>query len=261
MSITHGSGPLATNPAEFNFEIDAPKHRLFFEDYPRRVRALVGDKVVLDTTRGKLLYESNIQPRFYFPAADLDRSVLADSDHSTYCPFKGDASYWHVRVGDHQVDNAIWRYEQPIAAATWLGGYASLYHEHADWLVEEDRLIGPFRDPYHRVDVHQTSRRVVVTAGGSPVVDTERAKLAFETGHPALPYVPQSDVAGALERSDTISTDAYKGRATHWHLRTAGGTLIEDAAVSYDEPLAEAADLAGHVAFDAGKVDVAVDAA
>jgi uncharacterized protein (DUF427 family) len=260
MSITLGSAPLASNPAELNFEIDAPRHRLFFDDYPRRVRALVGDRVVLDTTRGKLLYESNLLPRFYFPIADLDRDVLADSDHATHCPFKGDASYWHLNVGDRTIENAIWRYGQPIAEATWLGGYASLYHEKADtWLVEDDHLLTHFRDPYHRVDVHTSSRRVDVRAGEQEIAATERPKLLFETSIPARPYLLRADVApGVLERSETTSTCPYKGFATYWHVRTPDGALIEDAAWSYEAPLAEATSVAGHIAFDPEKVAVEV---
>jgi uncharacterized protein (DUF427 family) len=258
MSLTIGHAPLASDPGELNFEIDAPRHRLFFDDYPRRVRALVDDRVVLDTTRGKLLYESNIPPRFYFPVADLDRDVLVDSDLSTHCPFKGDASYWHLQVGDRTIENAIWRYEQPIATATWLGGYASLYHEQADtWLVEDDHLFSHFRDPYHRVDVHSTSREVTVRAGGETIAASQRPQLVFETGLPARAYLLRADVApGVLEPSETTTTCPYKGLATYWHVRTADGGLIEDAAWSYEAPLAEAASIAGHVSFEVGKVDV-----
>src|ERR687887_386232 len=64
MSLTLGTGPLGTKPAgDFNFSLDgAPAHRIYFEPYPRRVRAMVGDKVVLDSVRGRLLYESNLLP-------------------------------------------------------------------------------------------------------------------------------------------------------------------------------------------------------
>ena len=117
MSLTRGNGPLATHPAEFNFDVVAPKHRIFFHDYPRRVRALDRRPRRARHRGGKFLHESNILPVFYFPIADLDRELLADSDHTTHCPFKGDATYWHVKVGDRTVENAIWRYEQPIALA------------------------------------------------------------------------------------------------------------------------------------------------
>ena len=126
-----GPGPLATRPGgDFNFGWDgAPAHRLFFQPYPRRLRALIGDRVVLDTTRAQLLYESDLPPRVYVPIEDLDAELLERTDTSTHCPFKGDASYWSVRVGDRVVEDAIWTYEEPIESAAWLAGYASLYWE------------------------------------------------------------------------------------------------------------------------------------
>ncbi len=261
MSLTFGAGPLATEPAELNFEIDAPRHRLFFQEYPRRIRALLDGHTVLDTARGRLLHESNLLPRFYFPIADLDRDMLVESDHTTHCPFKGDATYWHLRVGDRLEENAVWRYEQPIGPATWLGGYASLYARNADtWLVEEDEFGGEFRDPYHRVDVHSSARRVTVRAGDHVVAETERPKLLFETNVPARAYLPRTELTVALEPSETTAVCPYKGTSNYWHIRAAGGELIEDAAWTYEQPLAEAAAVAGHVAFDPEKLTVEVAA-
>src|SRR5215216_898782 len=101
MSLSLGTGPLAGQPGgAFNFDLsEAPAHRIFFSDYPRRLRAVVGDRVVLDTTAAKLLYETGIPPVPYVPLADFDQALLERTDHSTHCPFKGDASYWTVRAG------------------------------------------------------------------------------------------------------------------------------------------------------------------
>ncbi len=122
MSLTFGTGPLAgQTPGAFNFDVSsAPKHRIFFHDYPRRLRALVGDRVVLDTTGGRLLHETGLLPVPYAPLEDFDGELLERSDHATHCPFKGDASYWHVRAGDALVENAVWAYEDPLPEAAWL---------------------------------------------------------------------------------------------------------------------------------------------
>src|SRR3954447_9191819 len=102
MSLTLGTGPLAGTPGgAFNFDLDgAPKHRIFFADHPVRIRAVVGGRTILDTTRAKLLHESNIPPVTYVPLADLDDSLLVRTAKRTHCPFKGDASYWTLTVGD-----------------------------------------------------------------------------------------------------------------------------------------------------------------
>ena len=161
MSLTFGTGPFAGKPAgTFNFDLSAaPKHRIFFHDYPRRLRALVGDRVVLDTVRGKLLHETGLLPVPYAPLEDFDGELPERSDHSTHCPFKGDASYWTVRAGDAVVENAVWGYEEPQAESSWLKGYGALYWDKASaWFVEEEAVFSQVRDPIYRVAVHESSR-------------------------------------------------------------------------------------------------------
>ena len=101
-------------PDDVNYAIDGPKHRLLMHPFPRRVRAMLGGVTVLDTTRGVLLHESNILPRFYLPLADVQGELLERTDHSTHCPFKGDASYWSISAGGRHAENAVWTYEEPI---------------------------------------------------------------------------------------------------------------------------------------------------
>jgi uncharacterized protein (DUF427 family) len=262
MSLTLGSGPLATRPGgDFNFEFNgAPAHRLFFEPYPRRLRAVVGDRVVLDSVRAHLLYESNLPPRVYVPLEDFDGSLLERSETVTHCPFKGDATYWTLRVGDRVLEDAVWGYEEPIARSPWLGGFASLYWEKADaWFCEGDRLFGHLRDPYHRVDVHMTSRPARVRVGGEVVAESSRAKLLYETGLPVRVYLPGADIAaGVLSPAAKRTECPYKGRATYWDV-TAGGKRVANGAWSYETPLPEALDVARHVSFDGKGIEVELD--
>ncbi len=261
MSLTFGSGPIASNPTgDLNFSMEAaPKHRLLFEDYPRRMRAFVGERVVLDSTRGKLLHESNMLPVYYAPIEDFAEDLLEQSDHHTHCPFKGDASYWSLKVDGRKIENAVWYYPEPLEQAPWLDGYAALYPEKADlWLQEDEPVRGHLRDPYHRVDVYESSRRVKVTVGGTAIAETDRPKLLFETSLPPRPYLLRSDVLpGILEQSPTTSWCPYKGQATYWNVRTPSG-VIEDGAWSFETPLPEAAKAIGHLAFDAEGIDIDV---
>jgi uncharacterized protein (DUF427 family) len=250
MSLTLGTGPLGTKPAgEFNFSLQgAPAHRIYFEPYPRRIRAMIGDQVVLDSVRGQLLYESNIPPRLYVPLEDIDASLLEPSEKTTHCPFKGDASYRHLAG----VEDAVWLYEDPIEQAAWLEGYASLYWEKADaWFVEDERVFSHLRDPYRRVDVHPTSRAVRVTLDGETIAESTRAKLLFETGIAPRVYVPREDVNAELTESVKRTTCPYKGEATYWNV---GGT--PDAAWSYETPLRESEAVAGHLSFDGAGIEV-----
>jgi uncharacterized protein (DUF427 family) len=250
MSLTLGSGPLGREPGAANFTVESPAHRLLFEPDPRRLRALVGDRVVLDTTRAHLLHETGILPVVYAPLEDFDAGVLERTATTTHCPFKGDATYFSIRAGDRLVEDAAWTYEQPLERAPWLKGFAALYPDRVDaWFVEDEPLTGHLRDPYHRVDVHASSRPVRVTAGEQVIAQSTRPVLVFETSLPARPYIPLADVpAGVLTPSATHTHCPYKGEATYYDVH-AGGTTYPDAAFGYDAPLPESLKLAGHVSF------------
>ena len=110
MSLTFPGAPLASEPpATTNYAIDGPRHRLLLHPFPRRVRALFAGEVVLDSTRGALLHESNILPRLYVPLEDV-RADLQPSATTAVCPYKGEASFWSLGA----VEDAGWSYEDPL---------------------------------------------------------------------------------------------------------------------------------------------------
>ncbi len=259
MSLTLGSGPLGGRAHDANYTFESPAHKILFQPDGRRLRAFVGDTVVLDTTGAHLLHETGIPPVIYVPLEDFDRTLLEKTDTTTHCPFKGDASYWSLRVGDVLHIDAVWAYEKPIASAPWLLGFASLYFNRADrWMVEDEKLPGKLRDPYHRVDVHQSSRPVRVSVGDDVIAETKRAVLLFETSVPVRAYIPRGDIVGGhLAPSPTRTTCQYKGDATTWHV-LAAGERFEDAAWSYELPIAEAMKIAGHVCFGADGITVEI---
>lgn len=252
MSLTFPGAPLAADPPPAtNYVIDGPRHRLFLHPFSRRVRARFAGETVLDSTRGALLHESNILPRLYVPIEDLRSDLLERTDHATHCPFKGDASYWSVRVGDRVAEDAVWTYEDPLPAAAWLRGLASVYPERMDAWLDEDEEVPGLRDPYHRVDARRSSRRVEVCADGEVVARSERPVVVSETGVPLRFYVPREDVLADLRASTTTAVCPYKGHASYWSLDG-----VEDVAWSYEEPFESMLTARGHVSFDAGKVEV-----
>ncbi|MDP2710218.1 MAG: DUF427 domain-containing protein [Solirubrobacteraceae bacterium] len=260
MSLTRGSGPLGGVPAQSNYTIQAPAHRILFEADARRLRAFVGDSRVLDTRRAHLLHETGIRPVAYVPLEDFDENLLQRTGTTTHCPFKGDASYWSLRAGDELREDAVWGYEQPLQQASWLSGFAALDPARADrWLVEDEPVGGGLRDPYHRVDVHTSSRPVRVTAAGELIAQSAHPTLVFETSMPVCAYLPRGDVkAGHLRPSDTTTIDPYIGDAIYWHVHAGGETLL-DAAHSYELPRAEAMKIAGLVCFSGDGVQVQLD--
>ncbi len=255
MGLTKAHGPLAgSGRAPSNFALQSPAHQLHLEPYPRRLRAVVAGRVALDTVGGSLLMETGILPVAYAPLADFVPDLLERSDTSSFCPFKGTCSYWSVAG----VADALWAYEDPIDTAPWLRGLAALDRFKIDhFLVEEDRVFGPhLRDPYTRVDVHDSARTAVVRVGGVEVARTQRPKLLFETGLPVRVYVPPADIAtGVLEPSPTRAQCPYKGESTYWHVR-AGSGLAEDACWTYETPLPEAIRIQGHAAFAGEDVEI-----
>lgn len=239
MTLTMSHGPLSGHPPHsVNYRITGPAHRLFFDDFPRRARAILGGETVADTRRGKLLHETGLLPQLYIPDADIRDDLLRPSSHSTHCPFKGDASYWSISLGDRFVENAVWAYPEPIAESDWLRGYRAIYWDTIDtWLDEDEPVSGHLRDPYHRVDVRHSSRRVRVLVDGETLAETDRPELCSETGLPNRYYIPRDDVrTELLESSDTTSVCPYKGTAEYFSLRLPG-RRIEDVAWSYPDPL------------------------
>ncbi|MGE5147876.1 MAG: DUF427 domain-containing protein [Candidatus Eiseniibacteriota bacterium] len=231
-------------------------HSVTFEPSPKRVRVMVNGKTVADSLNALLLFETGHQPVYYFPRQDVRADILKRTDHRTHCPFKGDASYWTLAVGDRQVENAVWGYEQPIEAATPIKGYLAFYWDRVDhWFEEDEEIFGHARDPHKRVDIIPSSRRVRVTVNGEVVADTRRALFLFETGLKTRYYVPPADVRTEFLRpSRTTTICPYKGKASYWSLEV-GDKRIEDAIWFYPEPLPESARIKGYLCFYPEKVE------
>jgi uncharacterized protein (DUF427 family) len=261
MSLTIGTGPFGQHPGgSFNFELPRRKGIIYFEDSPRRIRVIFAGETVVDSRHAKLLHEQGHLPIYYFPEAEVRMDLLEPTDHSTHCPFKGDASYWSVRVGGRVAENAAWSYPDPIEGGPPLRGYLAFYWDKLEeWFEEDERAIVHARDPYHRVDVLDTSRHVRVSVNGELLAETHRARALFETGLPPRWYIPPEDVrADALVPSDRQTGCAYKGFASYWSVR-AGGEEEEDLVWFYPEPREDAARIAGYLAFFNERVDIEVD--
>lgn len=259
MTLTLSDGPLASDgPDTVNYTIDGPRHKLLFAPFPRRVRATFAGETVFDTERGMLLHESNILPVLYVPIGDVRSELLTKTDHTTHCPFKGDASYWSITVGDRTSENSVWGYETPHTDATWLTGYVAMYWDHLDqWFDEDDEVFGHLRDPYHRVDARPTSRHVRVSIAGLVVADTTAAFVVSETGLPNRYYLPAADVTTEqFRRSDTTTHCPYKGQTEYWTFL--GDEPVDDVAWSYPEPLEDARRIAGYWSFDGDGVTIDV---
>jgi uncharacterized protein (DUF427 family) len=257
MSLTLGAiAPFFRPPGgQLNLEIPpTPRHVLYLHDLDKRIRGELDGAGIVDTTAARMLHETGLLPRWYFPRADVRTDLLESSDTVTHCPFKGDARYWHLRVGDRLVEDAFWEYAEPLPGAPPLAGLLSPYVEKLDrWLEEDDEVVtggrGHPRDPFHRVDARRSNRHVVVTAGGDVVAETDHPVAVFETGLRTRWYVPLDDVRRDLLRdSATTTVCPYKGLASYWSVEV-GGRRYDDAAWTYREPLGEALPTRGCASF------------
>ena len=262
MTLTIGTGPFGDQGEKtFNFEVEAPRdHVLYFEDSPRRVRVILGGETVADSRRVKLMHETRHLPVYYFPEEDVRMDLLEATDRTTKCPHKGEASYWSVRVGENVAENAVWSYPDPIESAPPIAGYLAFYWRKMDhWYEEDEEVFVHPRDPYHRVDVLESSRHVKVSVNGEVVAETDRPMILFETGLPPRYYIPPEDVRkDVLVQSDRHTQCPYKGIASY-HSVEAGGETVEDLVWHYPEPIAAAEKIRDNLSFFNEKVALEVD--
>jgi uncharacterized protein (DUF427 family) len=91
-----------------------PDYKILFEASPRRVRVKFNGEVIADSTNAHLLFETRHLPVYYFPRSDVRMDRMTPTDHHTFCPYKGTASYWTLAVGDKVAENALWGYPEPF---------------------------------------------------------------------------------------------------------------------------------------------------
>ena len=233
-----------------------PDYRIDFLPCPKRVRAVLNGEALADSTGVMLMHETGRVPVYYFPRADARLDLLEPSDHRTFCPFKGEASYWTAHVGGRRAENAVWGYEQPFAESAALEGYLAFYWDRMDkWFEEDEEVFVHARDPFSRIDVLESRRAVSVVVGGETVAESTRARFLFETGLPTRYYIPAEDVrADLLTPSETVTACPYKGRASYHSLRL-GDRTFKDLVWFYPDPLPEVARIKNHLCFFNEKVD------
>ena len=109
-----------------------PDHPISVERNPGRVVVTVAGRVVADTRDALTLREASYAPVQYIPRGDVDMTLLARTDHSTYCPYKGDASYFSIPSGGDRSTNAVWTYEAPYAAVAVIKDHVAFYPDRVD---------------------------------------------------------------------------------------------------------------------------------
>jgi uncharacterized protein (DUF427 family) len=113
-------------------KIPGPDHPITIEPANQPIIVRVGDRVVADTNDALTLREAGYQPVHYIPIVDVDQTLLRSSSTSTYCPYKGEASYYSIDGPDGEITDAIWTYEHPYAAVDAIAGRVAFYADRVE---------------------------------------------------------------------------------------------------------------------------------
>ena len=160
------------------------------------------------------------------------------------------------------MENALWNYPVPIEGegVVDVRDYVAFYWDKMDsWFEEDEEVFVHARDPFTRIDCLKSSRHVKVSISDCVVAETSAPVILFETGLPPRYYIPKQDVEMALLRkSEKLTRCAYKGEE-HYYSVDINDQITHDLAWFYRYPTSEASDVANHICFPQGKVDIYVD--
>jgi uncharacterized protein (DUF427 family) len=111
-----------------------PEHRVDLLPETRRVRVTFAGAVIADSLAAVRCEETGHEPVHYVPEKDVRLDLMRPTEHKSYCPFKGDCSYWTIEVdgGGRQAENAVWGYRAPYDEAVGLAGYYAFYKSRVD---------------------------------------------------------------------------------------------------------------------------------
>ena len=117
--------------------VPGPDHPITVRADGKRVRVQVGGRVVADSTNTLALKEASYPEVRYVPRSDVDMTLLERTAHTSYCPYKGTASYFSIPAGGTRATNAIWSYEAPYPAVSEIRDYLAFYPDRVDAIEVE----------------------------------------------------------------------------------------------------------------------------
>jgi uncharacterized protein (DUF427 family) len=117
-------------------KLPGPDHPITIAANPKRIVVSVAGRVIADTRAALTLREASYRPVHYIARKDVDMSLLQRTDHATYCPYKGDCTYYSIPAGGERAVNAVWSYEAPFAAVAAIKDYLAFYPDRVDAIEE-----------------------------------------------------------------------------------------------------------------------------
>jgi uncharacterized protein (DUF427 family) len=233
-----------------------PKRLLYVEPLRRRMRVRFGGTWIADSEQVLLLFEPGRYPVAYFLETDVSPEVLEHSERATRHPDLGGTSWYIVKAGLKRAERGAWQHiELPDYAGELRGRVAFAWAAMDAFYEEDERILGHAADSYHRIDIRQTSRSLVVRLHDRVIADTNRPIALYESGFAPRWYVPRADIdEAALTFVERQTFCPYKGLCTYYDI---GDAPL--GAWSYREAYPEVGRISGLVSFEPGIVSVHLD--
>jgi uncharacterized protein (DUF427 family) len=257
MGLAWQQGPLSEGPAgRFLAPDPLPERLLFAEPLRRRMRVRFGGAWIADSEDVVLLHEPGRYPVAYFPIADIAEGALQTGKHTTRHRDLGETTWYTVGAGEQSKARAAWQLTQlPDWAGDLRGRVAFAWRAMDAFYEEDERIVGHAADSYHRIDIRQASRHLVVREGDRVIADSTRPLVLYESGFAPRWYVPRADVdESALTPAQGQTFCPYKGLCSYFDIAGA-----HRAAWSYEDAFSEVGRVSGLVSFEPDKIEVYLD--
>ena len=258
MGLSWQQGPLSPGTiGRFLASEPLPKRLLYAEPLRRRMRVRFGGTWIAESEGVLLLFEPGRYPIAYFPEADVSSGTLERTDHVTRHAELGPTSWYSVRAGDKSASRGAWQHtEPPSHASEFQGRIAFAWPRMEAFFEEDERILAHAADPYHRIDIRQSSRRLVVRHRDRMIADTKRPLVLYESGFAPRWYVIRADIdQSALTLAEQRQTFCpYKGLCSYYDIDDA-----RLAAWSYPHAYSEVSRITDFVSFEPDIVSVELD--
>lgn len=257
MGLSWQQGPLSSGPVgRLLIPETLPERILYAEPLRRRMRVLFDGTWLVDSEDVVLLHEPGHYPVAFFPIADIAPGVLVATDRVTAHKELGTTSWFTVKGETAEAQRAAWSFTALPEYADLLADRVAFAWRRMDGFFEEDeRILGHAADPYHRIDIRQTSRHLVVKSGERVIADTVAPLALYESGFAPRWYVPRKDIDESGFSLDPQQTFCpYKGICSYWNVGDS-----PQAAWGYLDPYTEVDRIGGYLSFEPEVVEVYLD--
>jgi uncharacterized protein (DUF427 family) len=220
------------------------------------MRVRFGGNWIADSENVFVFFEPGRYPVAYFPETDVSPDTLQRTEHTTKHDDLGLTAWYTVRSGERSAPRGAWQHiDLPAYARDLQGRVAFAWRAMDAFYEEEERIRGHAADAYHRIDIRQTSRHLLVRYRERLVADTKRPVVLYESGFAPRWYVLRGDIdQSALTGVEDQTFCPYKGICSYYNIGDA-----RHAAWSYRQPYEEVGRISDFVSFEPDIVSVQID--